>query len=614
MSLFFPHLDDSELVELIGNDHSNSLTFDEFSKLKLNLKSINDSHTLENLDPDLNIFNGFLNPKTDYYMQSEFQDLIKFNSSYIILLYNINSIPNNLEKFLLFTEINSYKSTADIMCFCETKLSKDIEHLYSLDGYNMFANSRNHYGGGVCIYIKKGIFCNTLNDLSLMTDYIESLFIDAVYRNKSVFIGVIYRRPNASLSTFLQLFENLLSRVNSFSKPCILMGDFNVNILHSSDKNVKLYIDLLISYGYYPCIDKPTRVCNKSATIIDHIWTNSLDIVSSGGILLTDVSDHFAPFLITEDKSRISNEVSFTYRNYNSVNKEDLCQTMQDYIGALNIDDNNPDHAYNLVIDAVTRTIDEIIPLKTVRIKSKQVNKPWVTLELRELIKERHRLYKKYLRKPITFGTQYKELRDRVNNKLKESKRLHYEQEFSACAGNGKATWKLINKIINGKSSLSTTDYINTSDSQITEPKLISAYLNSHFSSIGHKLAISLPASNVSPMSYLSRNYPDFLPSDTSSEEVSTIIKSLKDSAPGMDGIHIKVLKLTVSVIAPVISNLINMSFRTGIFPTKLKVAKIVPIFKGGNRGDVSNYRPISILNCISKLYERAMSDRLMFS
>ena len=146
----------------------------------------------------------------------------------------------------------------------------------------------------------------------------------------------------------------------------------------------------------------------------------------------------------------------------------------------------------------------------------------------------------------------------------------------------------------------------------ITDPHKISNYINNYFSNIGHDLSSSLPPSNVSPLTYLhNSNYHDFVLLDTSSDEIISIIKSLKDSSPGYDGIHIKIIKKTASVLAPVISKLINMSFQYGIFPDTLKTAKVLPLHKGGKRDNVSNYRPISIIPAVSKIYERAMYNRL---
>ena len=74
-----------------------------------------------------------------------------------------------------------------------------------------------------------------------------------------------------------------------------------------------------------------------------------------------------------------------------------------------------------------------------------------------------------------------------------------------------------------------TIEYVNVQDDHITDKDKISNCFNSHFSSIGSKLARSLPAIKQSPLTYLTNNYPDFNPSDTDPEEITSIIKSLKD-------------------------------------------------------------------------------------
>ena len=63
--------------------------------------------------------------------------------------------------------------------------------------------------------------------------------------------------------------------------------------------------------------------------------------------------------------------------------------------------------------------------------------------------------------------------------------------------------------------------------------------------------------------------------------------------------------------ISPLISSLINDSFLCGIFPSKLKLAKVTPVFKKGSRQDKDNYRPISVLSIFSKIFEKAMFKRL---
>ena len=86
----------------------------------------------------------------------------------------------------------------------------------------------------------------------------------------------------------------------------------------------------------------------------------------------------------------------------------------------------------------------------------------------------------------------------------------------------------------------------------------------------------------------------------------------IKDSGPGDDLIPIKLIKIGISLIAPILVNVFSKSLVQGVFPSRLKIAKIIPIFKSGQRKLPENYRPISILSSLSKILENLMYARLI--
>ena len=94
------------------------------------------------------------------------------------------------------------------------------------------------------------------------------------------------------------------------------------------------------------------------------------------------------------------------------------------------------------------------------------------------------------------------------------------------------------------------------------------------------------------------------------SEQVQSYIKALDQSkATGLDGLGPKIFRLALNSLSQIIAILINVSIHTGQFPNEMKCAKVFPIFKGGDKSDPSNYRPISILSTISKkIKDRSIS------
>ena len=114
-------------------------------------------------------------------------------------------------------------------------------------------------------------------------------------------------------------------------------------------------------------------------------------------------------------------------------------------------------------------------------------------------------------------------------------------------------------------------------------------------------------------MSYLSSSFENsmFLP-HIDENEISTIIKSIKNASPSWDNLPPILFKSCISSFIKPLTYIVNKSFKSGIFPDPLKLAKIVPIFKSGDKKVISNYRPISVLIFFSTIFEKPISKYLL--
>ena len=142
---------------------------------------------------------------------------------------------------------------------------------------------------------------------------------------------------------------------------------------------------------------------------------------------------------------------------------------------------------------------------------------------------------------------------------------------------------------------------------------MIASNFNNHFLNVANKITSKIPRNPNSALKYLNTpNNNSIFISPTVPDEVSSIIQSLKkNKSTGPNSIPVKLLKILDPHISVQLSQIINDSFQNGTFPEKLKIAKVIPIFKKGDASKNSNYRPISLLSIFSKIFEKLMHQRL---
>ena len=122
----------------------------------------------------------------------------------------------------------------------------------------------------------------------------------------------------------------------------------------------------------------------------------------------------------------------------------------------------------------------------------------------------------------------------------------------------------------------------------------------------------NLITQTIEPTELHSMNHRSMFLHPTTPEEIHTVIKSMKNKfSCGHDGVPLVVFKRCAPYMLNILTELVNTSLEQGVFPEELKVARVVPLCKGGSRAEWSNYRPISVLSAVSKVFELVMAKRL---
>ena len=203
-------------------------------------------------------------------------------------------------------------------------------------------------------------------------------------------------------------------------------------------------------------------------------------------------------------------------------------------------------------------------------------------------------------------------MRNDLTQTIRNARSAYYTEQLNRSAGNSKGTWKVINNILNRKKD-EMPSHIATDHGELTDPLDIANHFNSYFVNIGQELANSIPLSTTNYKTYLTpRNVHSLQYSPVSEEEIRMSLSQLNNSSPGHDEIPMKLIKDIITIIMPVVCHLINCSIRSGIFPDKLKITKVIPLFKSGDKSSVQNFRPVSNLIGFGKLCEKIIYNRLI--
>ena len=394
-----------------------------------------------------------------------------------------------------------------------------------------------------------------------------------------------------------------------------MAGDFNYNLLNlNNDKHALSFLHLLNSYGFIPTITLATRTQKEHSSLIDNIFVNDWSLVNKAGVIVEDLSDHFPIFLtlyLNQNKAHGKAErVIFDKRKSDEFNNY-LVSRLNNIYSTI-----DPNEACVQLIQAYTDGIEKFSKIIKYS-RRKTPIKPWITPSILCSINRKTKLYKDFIhKKSIEAENRYKKYRNILSKIMRDAKRLYYQRLFRENKNNGRKTWELLNEVINRrqcKISVFPSMMSDNSD-KIYEGRAISEGFNNFFASIGTNLEKDIPASDSSPVDYLSvPTYDEF--NDrlaTSPEEIKTIIKSLNPVGGGLDNISTEILLLTYEKCLPYLNYFFNLCLQNATFPDKLKVGLIVPIHKSGDKSKFNNYRPISLLPVFSKVLEKLIHSRLL--
>ena len=551
----------------------------------------------------------------NYNIQTASSCLSDAGGNLSILNINIRSLVKNYDNLLIFLDRIGHEF--DFIVITESWLTESNRNNYPLYGYQCHTTVRSDAkGGGVVVYSKESYTCEVL--ISEADLAVESLFVSANHDSFSfpLVIGGIYRPPGGRyLEDFYNKLERIMNSPAILNKRIVVAGDMNINLLNITDIKTKNLMDFMNSFNLSPLITLPTRYSLNNdnnrlrLTLIDHIFSN-INLPSKNGVIEYTMSDHYPNFSIFHHFFKSSPQYAYlTFRNFSLSNKNKFIENIRNADLSVS-SDLSLDEVTSEFFNEIESIFNKCFPICKKRVSTKRLNSPWLSSGLIKSIDHCHRLNKHYRLGYLDkkFFNQY---RNKLNSLVRSSKYKYYKNKFNNSKNNMRKTWKNINNLLHNKSKIKKLQ-MHLNGNQFNDDFDISNAFSHDFSQIICELINSVQPTNIRFQSFLGPSLSNsFYVKPTTPNEVKTIINSLKSKGAPISEIPAKIYKLITDEISPCLSNLINFSFRAGKFPDCLKVARIVPIFKDGDPTNISNYRPISTLPFISKIYEKIMFKRL---
>ena len=571
-----------------------------------------------------------LSPYTDEYSLTS---VIKFKQhDFKIISLNCQSLSAKIDNLkIVMHNLDNQQVYIDAICLQESWLSdlSDLSLLH-VEGYQLISMAKHCSAhSGLVIYLSNKYQHEVLNihEQSNLWDG-QFIKISGMLHNRNIILGNIYRPPNdinENYKTFFDELIRILAILNKSKHEVIIAGDFNIDLLKvNTNMHAHEFFHTLIAQSFIPKITLPTRFSDLRCTLIDNFLCKLSPAIldSSAAIFTNNISDHLLYILVVPNLSNTIKVPKYTKIVWDANStpnfKADISKA--NVFAKLNPDISaNPNENYDILEKIIVHNINKHFHRRQVKFnKYKHKKNTWITKGILHSIKFRDNLYRE-LKKACPNSDIYSTIKVnlRTYNKILKrnillAKQMHYKIKFDKYKNDIKGTWGVIRDILN--KTHSKKDYpeqFNLNGVHESNRIIIANNFNEYFTNIGEELAskITDPVGK-SHTDYLHSPCESRLNFTTVNENVvAKIIESLKTkSSCGDDGLSTKLLKEIKNEICSSITLIVNQMITTGIFPDSLKIAKIIPIFKKDDIEIIENYRPISILPAISKIFEKILS------
>ena len=427
----------------------------------------------------------------------------------------------------------------------------------------------------------------------------------------------------------LQEWTNMWEKANLENKPILIAGDLNIEVKHWFEPNTQLtsYLkaqknllnqlkEATTTHSLDLIQTKPTRQQGKDPeATIDLVLTNKPERITN--VTLTpSCSDHQIISITINHTKPIPTKKARRSRTYKNYTAESMRKEMQTFNLDTTLWLDDPEQVAEILTTTINLALDKLAPHKTINPRKNYA--PHLTQETKNLMKERDQKKADYIKsKNPEKREEYRILRNKAVKAQTKNKQEWAENLFKKGITDSKQLWRAV-KTINGDNTRESINMLVKDGMIIKKNTDMANHLNNSFINKVKNLTQKIPKTAENKLEELKRtpaiNIEQGDLYSINEKTLERIVKELKNSnASGPDSINSATIKDIMPEIGKALLHMINLSLGLGIFPKILKKAKIIPILKPGKEPtEAGSYRPISNLNILAKILEKAGWEQVM--
>lgn len=500
-----------------------------------------------------------------------------------------------------------------VLCLTEHWL-KSFEVIDSFKTFNFGSvfNRKTAIRGGSLILVSNKLKFKERTD-------IVNLSIECVVELSCIELGqhiviCVYRPPSSDFSEFETVIENVLSKVFHSKKKIIICGDFNIDLLVDSTNRTRL-LSLFKSFNLRNLFLEPTRITISTATCIDNVFCNCEFIDKD--ILNCLPSDHCGQ-IVTFPSVADAPLVRSQCRPVTKSKSQKFRSAILASLANSNLTSDQPNDKFDLLFKKISTAFQHHFPLKTITKGTKLAFSDWATDSIHRC---RRKLYGLYEEKTHTFDEEFKQYvraYSRIFRSVcKTAKSLFLKRRIVNSDDKIKTVWKIINEETGRNKPHNQPFALKVNDKLVNSKTEIAQIFEDFFTEIPIKTTKNLNSSPEAAESLMKDNVKicedKFKFRTISANVIISTFKTLNmKQTEDLWGLSVKTISSIIDVVAPFLADIFNLCIESGTFPDLMKLSKVIPLFKAGDRENSNDYRPISILPVFSKIFEKVMLNQML--